>query len=317
MDIGFEDKNSIVEENLKDLTVSISLSYEERLCEIALFVQEAVDYVKELMKADMSFSDAITALREEGKILPQAFVTDTYSFLYERVAEFTKDLSYCDKVIFSEFLCDFLAKDGIKIDESDLLPTDISGERFIYVKNVLSDEAFDVFSQEFDDPRIVYAQTTKEALRSVADGSCDYCIVPFEEKGGARIIGIYATVAALDLKIAAVTPIFGPEGDADVKYALVGRDFIDLDKQDGDDVYIEISIPQDSSLSVSALLSAAEKLGLSVYRIGSIEYDRESDGTPAVYVSFRDSGNGIVPLLAFLEMFVDDFSAIGLYKNIE
>ena len=199
-----------------------------------------------------------------------------------------------------------------------MLPCETLGEKFTYVKNTLSDESYDVFSQEFEDPRIVYSQNVRDALKSVAEGSCDYCIVPFEENGGARILGIYAQIVSLDLKVAAVTPVFGPEGDADVKYALVGREFVTFEKSNDDDVYVEVAIPTESVFTVSDLLFAAGKIGLSVYRIGTVEYD-ESDASRArsVYVSLKSSGKDIVPLLAFLEMFVDDFSTIGLYKNIE
>ena len=311
MEYSFIDPNGVMGKNLNKLTESACALYEERVCEIALFAERSVAYIKQLIDADMSISDAITALKEDGVFSELGSIVAP-ECTRQCLNSFARDLSCNDKILFSYFLCDFIRKSGLPLNESDMLPCKALGEKFTYVKNTLSDEAYDVFSQEFEDPRIVYSQNVRDALRSVSEGSCDYCIVPFEEKGGARIIGIYAMIVSLDLKIAAVTPVFGPEGDADVKYALVGREFIPFEKSDDDDVYVEVAIPTESVFTVSDLLFVAEKFGLSVYRIGGVEYD-ESDFARArsLYVSLKSSGKDLVPLIAFLEMFVDDFSAIG------
>ena len=123
-------------------------------------------------------------------------------------------------------------------------------------------------------------------------------------------------ISSFDLKIVAVTPVFGFEGNADVKYALLSRGFFVPERLPDDDLYLEIVLYQDSDVGISELLSVAESLGIGVYRINTVLY--ESDGTqPAFSVVLRDDGADFTPLLVFLTLFSSSYSSVGFYKNLE
>ena len=98
---------------------------------------------------------------------------------------------------------------------------------------------------------------------------------------------------------------------------MVSRGFSPTEAKKGDDRYLEIKLSASGEPSISDVLSAAVSLGLSVYRVNTFVF--ESDDVPgAIYsVIFRDGGRGFVAFLIYLILFADDFTAIGLFKNLE
>jgi hypothetical protein len=136
---------------------------------------------------------------------------------------------------------------GKQIEDFEILGSKFGRDRVTYVKNALADEAFDVFSEELDNPTVAYSLDFKEACAAVSGGKVDYCILPIEEGGDYRIPSISSMLFSYDLKIVSVTPVFGFTGDADVKYALVSSDFSKLKYEEEDEGYLEILIPMRKS----------------------------------------------------------------------
>ena len=141
--------------------------------------------------------------------------------------------------------------------------------------------------------------------------------MPLEERGGARLAAVAELLFREDLKINSVTPVFGFEGLADMKYALVSKHFTVPDIFPDDDRYLEIRIKADSNVSVSELFSAAESLDSYLYRINTLTFTTE-DGEAQYYsVVFRDDGKDFSPLLVYLTLFSGAYTPIGIYKNLE
>ena len=120
-----------------------------------------------------------------------------------------------------------------------------------------------------------------------------------------------------DLKIASVTPVFGFDGSADVKYALVSKHFKIPNVAVDDDRYLEIRLRADGSISLSSLFFAAEMLGASVYRINTVQFDSEEGEFSYYTIVFKDEGSDFSELLIFLTLFAGYYTAIGIYKNLE
>ena len=119
------------------------------------------------------------------------------------------------------------------------------------------------------------------------------------------------------MKIASVTPVFGFDGMADVKYALVSKRFKIPEVAVDDDRYLEIRLRSDGQLSLSHLFSAAEMLGASVYRINTVRFDSEEGGFTYYTIVFKDVECDFSVLLVFLTLFAGSYTAIGIYKNLE
>ena len=185
------------------------------------------------------------------------------------------------------------------------------------MKNPLADEAFDVFSQDFDDPRVRYSKTLNEAARAVSSGEVEYALLPLEEKGGARLSSIAAIMFREDLKINSVTPVFGFEGLADMKYALVAKHFSIPEQLPDDDRYLEIRLRTDSSVPLSELFLTADMMGVSLYRVNTISFDTDDGPIPYYSIVFRDGEKDFSSLLVYLTLFSGSYTPVGIYKNLE
>jgi len=315
-EISFSPK-SVSVSNLKMLDGEQKDRFELRISELSELAFCAADFFSELLDNGLGIYEILAQI-SEGLKFP--FVDYGRKALPEneaRVLNFSRGIGALDKAIFSELLFSEMKRRGKPYGESDFLAQAQTDDTFVYVKNMLSDEAYDVFSQEFSDPRVRYAASFKEALAMVDCGEVGYAILPLEEKGGDRLSGISAMLFAHDLKIASVTPVFGPDGVADVKYALISASYRVPEINFDDDRYLEMRISADTELSVAELMLAAENFGISVYRINSASFSTE-DGEKQYYsVVFKGTGIDFSPILTFLTLFGSSFTPIGIYNNLE
>ena len=222
-----------------------------------------------------------------------------------------------DKIIFSKLLLSSLNKVGKRITESDFLEGTPRSESFTYVRNAFSDEAYDVFSQDYFDPRVRYSNTLKECERLLLDGEVDYCILPLEERGGVRLHSTTDFIFRNDFKINSVTSVFGFDSSQDLKYALISKHFTIPPLAPDTDRYLELRLSQDKSDSLFSLLYAIRQLGMSVYRINTLTFDIEGGENSYFSIVVRDEGKDYTPLFTYLGLFEDECDAVGVYKNLE
>ena len=308
--------SDVVYANLDSVLREQGRLHEAAICEIGSEAADIASAVSDAIESGMSLNEVMSLLSEEISFPMAEPSPDTPDLTLDDVRSFIKQQNGVNKVVFASRLASELVELGVSVSESEYLDTEQQPQTFIYVKNSLSDEAFDVFSQEFSDPRILYAQSFREACLAVVDRRAGYCILPFEEKGGARIPGISALVSSLDLKIIAITPVFGFEGTADMKYALVGRSFIIPDSDDATDRYFELTVSCNSGVSLGELIGAAEYLSLSVFRVYTGVPD-DPDADSWFTLIFKDGGTSFAPFLTYLSLFVGEYEPMGIYKNIE
>ena len=306
-------QNSIVLSNIDDIEKRRHSLTELMACELAFLADSIADTAIELL-ASMSIIEIATQLSSELSVRVQAKESSLIPLSVSRQALAAS--SDANGAMLAALIAEKLSARGYQITEGDFLRVEEALQTFTYVKNSLSDEAYDVFSQDFSDPRVSYSEDFKAAAVAVADGRAGYCILPFEEVGGARIPGIADLINSLDLKIVSVTPVFGFEGTADMKYALVGRGFNIPERDEDTDRYLEIEIPGSIGISLPLLLSSAESLGASVYRINT--HYKKNDPSRIFYsVVFRDGGESFSALLLYLALFAEDYTPLGIYKNLE
>lgn len=302
--------------NLDMLAKESGKLHEESLCEMSFAAKKLAAEISEGIEGGMSINELMAVLSEELSLVPSEPSADTPDFTVNSVIKFIRQQNGINKAAFAKMLASELLKAGVTVSEASYLDTEDQPQTFAYVKNSLSDEAFDVFSQEFSDPRIIYAQNFREACMAVAERKAGYCILPFEEKGGVRIPTISALVSSLDLKIIAITPVFGFEGTADMKYALIGRSFIIPECDDVTDRYFEFTVSRGANISLGELLSAAEYLSYSLFKVHTaVSDDTESEGWFTLII--KDGGDTFAPFLTYLSLFADEWEPAGLYKNIE
>lgn len=301
-------------ENLYELSRKQLPLGERRIVEISLFSELVADAFFSLYNDGLNVYEIIEAL---------FLLKDSYSAIPVNASDITKSaLSYIksaesiDKAVFIEKLLSSLDKRGVNLSESDFLYEGEGDETFVYVKNRLADEAFDVFSQDFSDPRVFYAPDFRSVSRAVLEDKCEYCLLPLEEKGGVRIPSIASILYSGDLKINSVTPVFGPDGTADMRYALVSKHFSIPPIYDEDDRYLEIRFSNTDNAFLSSLFLTLDYFGVSVYRVNTTPRDNDEE-SPSLSVVFSVVGKSFANLLAYFSIFCPTYVTVGIYSNLE
>ena len=304
-------------ENVDALSLEQSLLFEKKICEISELSVDAAFLAKELIDSGLGIYELLGFISDGLNFSAEKLHDNALPKNSDMLRSYLLALPAHDKAVFASLFTKKLKDIGIGVSEADFLPEGKGDSSVIYVKNRLSDEAYDVFSDSIADATVSYAETLKDAAEAVNEGKKEFAILPLEEKGGARLASIASLLFKYDLKIASVTPVFGFDGTADVKYALVSKRFKIPDIADDDDRYLEIRLRADGTLSLSSLFSAAEMLGASVYRINTVRFESEEGEFPYYTIVFKDEKNDFSALLVFLTLFAGSYTAIGIYKNLE
>lgn len=280
--------------NLEKLSSEQSDLQMRRVCEISEISYTASKVALELHSEGMGLYEILSVLSE--------------SFVFDKIE---------DRISFSRLLPDRLKRNGISAIETDFFRQTERKQVFVFVKNLLSDEAYDVFSQEFSSPRLRYVQGIRDAVKAVNDGEAGYCILPLEERGGVRLSSVAELIFGNELKINEVTPVFGQDGAADMKYALVSKCFTIPKITDDDDRYLEICLSCSDSLALDELLFVASAYKIVPYKVNTVFFYTDEGTKPHYSIVLRDDGDELIPLLTYLTLYSDEFVPIGIYKNLE
>ncbi len=283
--------------------------YEARVCEISLYAERLAEELLPLIEDGASLREALSTLfidtKRESKTAPCDSFID--SGLYMKLlsgsdrAELAKQLSYRLSLLGVSFLPD------------ELFSTASEGLSVCYVKNALSDEAYEVFSEERE-LSVSYVNSFDEACLAVRDGVYGYCILPLEEAGGVRSRRIMSMLRDLSLKIVSITPVFGFDGTAEVKYALVSQGISVPERDEGDEIFIDLLLGFDDTPPVLDLLVGCETLGLLHTRVGQTV---SADGRVLLSLVLKDTKDALIPLYIYLTLYYGDFDLLGVYKNLE
>ena len=309
--------NDITSSNIAKISQKYSILAEQRICEISELAREAANIHFSMLEEGYDTYEVLSVISGAFSDYPSVIHDLSLRENMKRLYEYGRMADAADKVVFTELFIEYSRELGIIIHEGDFLYSYFGDETFTYVKNPLADEAYDVFSQKFDNPKVKYSTGLLKAARAVSSGEAEYCLLPLEERGGARLATVAQILFSEDLRICSVTPVFGFEGNSDMKYALVAKHFLIPEIGVDDDRYLEIRLRADSSMPLAELFFAADSLGASLYRVNTISFETE-DGEVAHYsLVFKDEKKDFAYMLTFLTLFSDAYTPIGIYKNLE
>ena len=314
LDVNSLAYSGVNEDNIELLTRTLAPIYEKRAIELFEYSEIAAREAYTLYLDGLGIYEIIGTMFEDVGFDSEP----EFSALNRKSVEmYSRLTSGADRAQFALLFTEAVRRAGMSLSEGTYLAGGDGDGRCVYVKNRLADEAYDVFSQELFDTRVLYAKDFKEATRAVFDGRAQFCLLPLEERAGARIPSISAMLYKEDLKINSVTPVFGPDGSADMKYALVSRHFTVPEVAPGDDRYLEIRLPKESADELAELISAAGHFDTSVYRINTSVYASEDGEQTYLGIVFSGTGVDFTPLLTYLSIFSPSYTAVGIYSNIE
>ena len=317
MQEGLFFENQITAANLAEIAKEQSKLEEKRICEISELAYFAAETANQMLGDGYTVYEILSVLSEGIFTFEEKPHMNRLDENVLKLTEYIKITNTFDKVIFSEFFIKKLADFGVRLKEEDFLFSDKGNETVTYVKNALADEAYDVFTQDFTDPRVKYSQSLKHAVKAVSADEFEYCLLPLEERGGARIGTTAELLFSEDLKINSVTPVFGFEGLADMKYALVSKHFTIPEFTEGDDRYLEIRLRADSSASLSEIFLASDSLGALIYRVNGAEFATDEGPVAHYSVVLKSNSSDFCNILVYLTLFAGAYTPVGIYKNLE
>lgn len=302
--------------NLRFLTERAGELFEARILELCELAQEICSDLTTASDAGLGVYEMLELIKMGYPDFEVALHSDALEENLKRLTLMLSVLSEKDKVLFSELIVLEMKASGIFISEHDFISALMPSETFTYVKNVFSDEAYDVFSLGFTDPRVRYSATLKDAVRAVKDTEVGYALLPFEERG-VRIPSVDEMIYQNDLRVASITPVFGQLGDVDLKYALVAKTLTVTEYDPFDDRYLEVRISKCSSGQLTGVILAAECYSLDIYRVCTSSFGTDEGKDELYTMIFKGEGCDFTRMLTYLTLFTDDFTVVGMYKNLE
>ena len=303
--------------NLKRLSKEQSVLEELRVYELHDVALAMAEASAELSLDGLDVYEMLSVLSESLDLGEYPLADDTAELYRHLVEKNHFSVEYGDRVLLTELYLLMLEKTGHPLTERDFLPGVKGDETFTYVRNVLSDEAYDVFSQDFDDPKVRYSKSFKDAAAAISKGELTYCLLPLEERGGARLHTVSELIFRNDFKINSVTPVFGTDGNADMKYALVSKSFTVPEREEDDDMYLEIRLGIDPDAPISELFGAVDRFGMSVYRVNTLTFDSEGERETYLSVVIKGGEGDFTSILTYMTLFLRDYVPVGIYKNLE
>ena len=301
--------------NLNRLAREQGITEEQRILELADLADAALDAAARLSAEGLGAYELLSMVAEGLDFGSMRLHSDAYGACVGSLGAYLTALGELDRAVFCDFLARGAIERGLPLSERELLYTSDAEPTFIYSRNAYADEAYDVFSQDFDGARVKYGASFAECVSAVCEGEVRFCLLPLEERGGVRLPTVSELIYRNDLKINSVTPVFGFDGNANLKYALLSLDFTLPEASEDDDRYLEIRVGADTS--VSGLFSVLGYFGTSVYRVNTVTFDTEGEESSYFSIVVRDGGRGFAALLIYLATFISDYTPVGVYKNLE
>lgn len=306
--------NKVTSENIKALSEKQTRDAERRICELSAVADAAAEISAELLFEGMDIYAALAVVCEGISKFGGEAHGGAMAENVSRLNRYVDLLSEIDRVHLSELYIEKMRERGVELTLGDFLISSSIGGRIAYVKNGYSDEAYDVFSQEIAGAKVSYVETLKSAVGALLDERAQFCLLPLEERG-ARIGSVYELLFLNELKIVGITPVFGYDGAADMKYALVSKSYRIPRIQRGDEPYIEIMFPAETEPQLGEMLVSCRLLGHKLYRVKSASI-KSVDGARDYYTVIMRGGD-FTALLVYLTLFAPGASVMGIYKNLE
>ena len=285
----FENKQSILAENLKQFNKRLSLAKRQKeitVTELAMLYCEAFD----------DTDDVLSVLSLIGN-----------------------ELSASEEIIFLSELCrsplSSKLKDILFIGSSE--PTSAGAHSKIsYLKNKYNDMAFDYFSRSVSNAKPDYASSFTECCENVFDGRCEFCILPIMNSSDGRLMSFYSLLDRYELKICEIIDIDNDSAPSTLRYARVGRASNEPKRRTPkmQNYIFEFSIVSEDTDFFAPLFEAAARLDAKLTCIDSLPIEYASN-VQKFFLSFSIPQQNALAFRLFVSLKHPSYTPIGLYKE--
>ena len=215
-------------------------------------------------------------------------------------------------------VCRFLAERFAGIADK-VLPAVIPDDpqpRIAYLKNAYADDAFRRFSEVIGDPIVSYVSDFAAVCEEVYYGRADMCILPLDSSRDAKLISFYRLIEKYELKIVMSCDVASMDSGVNTRYALLRKTASLMSgKPVGNrEMFFEFSFVPDESSGLADVLTAAERCGLSLYKV---------DALPLTYTDNEFSFDVILRcqelprvFALYMSLAVPQYELLGVYRHI-
>ncbi|MBP3370013.1 MAG: hypothetical protein J6L85_04595 [Clostridia bacterium] len=191
------------------------------------------------------------------------------------------NLSAADELIlYSEILNTPALSDKVKhlliIGSEDATPAGSHG-KIAYTKNQFNDLALAIMTDAMSNVKPLTVSSNIEACESVANGICEFCLLPVENTRDGKIFGFYSMLERYELKICNVCILETDHDLNNIKYALISKSGMTMlpRRPRNTNFVFEFSVINSNGDFIVELLEVAKKCGATLLSIDSrpIEYD--------------------------------------------
>ena len=271
------------------------------------------------LRCKISREQRSLTLIEIARTLCDLYEGEELSRIVARYSEISSDASPSDRLILCRELLSrkrrsLELKRLTSIGDKEDTPAGSHG-KIAYTKNNFNDAAFEQLSSSINSPRAIYTASINGACEAVADGSCEFCILPIENSVDGKLFGFYSLIDRFELKIASVCDIEG-EGDSHIKYALVGRNSREPANQlfEKSKFVFEFFVLDSGNGLLDGLFEAAGECNADLLSIDvrPVPYDSQ---LKKFFLGFRLGGKDAMLFCTLLALYYDSYSPIGLYLS--
>ncbi len=296
-----EEKNFIIDENLKENDVLISEALEKRAAHISdraeLIIGLSREEARKAYEKKFALKDRQTACLSENK----KYVSSVHKqvCLYDKLN--------CVDIFYPDTETDIFDSDTETVFEVDTVS---------YLKNSLADVAYNNFSKLLKDPRVAYGETFLDVCEDVYYSRTPYCILPLESSEDGRMAGFGNMIRKYGLKIVLTCNVESANGKT-TRFALLKRELAKIECKSGisEGDYLEIGFNFGENLRLQEVLQAANYFGFFLNKVDSL---------PIYYsvkeyyfdVIFKGKGD-LNKFLFWLELEIPRYEIIGVYTQIK
>lgn len=271
-------------------------------------------------RADCDAQQRSVCLCEIASLLCDMETDGEISDAVRRFCELTDARSLEDRLPICSALVDHPAfaksmRYAVAVGHEEATPAGSHG-RIAYMKNKYGDEAFEKFSSRINGAKPSLTASMTDACEAVADGSCEFCILPIRNSLDGRLWGFYSMLDRYGLKICDVCSIDAIDGISSTDCALIGKSCPEPTKRQTKDseLVFEFSVLAEDGSFLTDILSTAKSLGATTLLVDSrpVEYDVQ---LYRYVLSFLIEPSDSLLLRALLFVSCDSYTPIGLYAQ--
>lgn len=298
---SIEEKNLIIEKNLRENDRQINVFLEKRVAHISDLADLVIGSEEEDMRD--TYLRSFAPWKKDGGCIDEnkKYVASVQGALnlYDKLN--CVDTFYPNEKPF------FFDTDEESVFESDTV---------VYLKNPLADIAYNNFTKVLSDARVVYKESFSDVCEEVYYNRAPYCILPVDNSDDGRMTSFSNMIRKYELKIVLTCNVESANGKT-TRFALLKRELavIDCKGCHTEGKYLEIGLNFGEDQKLQDVLQAASFFGFELNKVDSLPI-YYSEKEYYFDVVFKGSGE-LNRFLFWLELEVPRYEVIGIYSQIK